>query len=63
MMTSGGTILVTIPVLTMIIDGAGKCTVMILTAGVFTVSSRCTVCTVPIATTAGTAATAPGHSR
>lgn len=63
MTTSGGTILVTMPVLMMNIGGVEKCMVMTLTVAASTVSSQPTVCTAPTATTADEAASALGRNR
>lgn len=63
MMTSGGTILVMMPVLMMIAVDVEKCMEMSLTDAVSTASSRHTAYTAPIATTADEAALAQGHNR
>lgn len=62
-MTSGDTILVMIPVLMTITDVVERCTVTTLTGAASTASSRHAACTALKATTAGEAASAPGHSR
>lgn len=62
-MISGDTILVTMPVLMTITDDVGKCTAMTLTGAASTANSRHAVCTALTATTAGEAASAPGHNR
>lgn len=63
MTISGGTILVMMPVLMMIIGVVETCMLMILTDAVSTVSSQHTACTALIATTADEAALAQGHNR
>lgn len=63
MMTSGGTILVMIPVLMMITIDVETCMATTLTDAASTASSRHTACTALTATTAGEAASARGHSR
>lgn len=62
-MTSGGTILVMIPVLMMITFDVEKCTAMTLTDAASTVSSQHIACTALTATTADEAASAHGHNR
>lgn len=62
-MSSGAIILVMIPVLMMIIIGNETHMGMILTDAASTANSQPTVSTAPAATTAGEAASAPGHNR
>lgn len=63
MMTSGGSILVMMPVLMMKIVAVGTCMVTTLTDAAYTASSRHTAFTAPTVTTADGAASAHDHNR